>query len=97
MTANEPPAPVLCVVCGDPRDDHARIHPFTSPGVVPDGSFLRPQNAANNQQGLSVDLVLRHALLSAGVIMPEQLRKAYDEVRAMTGGVGDDDSGPTQG
>lgn len=80
MTTNEPQAPVLCSVCGDPRDDHSRVHRFTAPGTDVDSSFLRPTKRAEQQVVASVDLVLRQALLDRGILTADDVLAAETKI-----------------
>lgn len=85
MTTNEPPPPELCVVCGDPRNDHFRIHPFTSAGEDLPRQIFRPVRGGGEKNGVQLpfDPVLRQALLDKGILTPVELSAADEKVHAI--------------
>lgn len=90
--------PGRCSVCGDPENEHFRIHPYTPAGAKLPPDFFKHGQKEKDGVKLPFDPVLRQALLDKGIIAPEDLRAASDKVHAiMSGGVGDGEPRPEKG
>jgi hypothetical protein len=81
---------VFCTVCDQTRENHKGLqHPFTAPGQpewVPPAKPERPKPGVkgDTRQVLVApmpDLVLRHALVKAGILTSEQLGEAENDLR----------------
>lgn len=85
---------LVCRVCQHPRSNHPFRHPFTALGDSTawlggnkGGDSRNSGNSAQREPEVAqwpFDPVLRQTLINKGVITPEDLRAAEDQIKAVT-------------
>lgn len=83
----------LCTVCQRPENDHPFRHPFTTAEQQnANTDWLGPKDPAKQQSNAApsfpFDPVLRQALITKGVLTPEDLTAADKMIRAVSGILG---------
>jgi len=89
------PLEAYCGTCGNTRewhDTHNTLHRFN-------GALALPKGAEVRQVTMPFDPVLRQALITKGILTPQDLRDAEEQIRAVTAQLmgGGNDAGNSAG